>query len=103
MGRPALIVYDILDDRRRRAVRAVLSLSALRFQQSAWVLPAGLADLGGLWRAVRALAGDRDRVRLQVPCAACRRGLRVWPPGGLPLTVDYTTGVVAKERPLWGP
>ncbi|MCO1575120.1 CRISPR-associated endonuclease Cas2 [Crossiella sp. SN42] len=84
MRAPVVVVYDILDDRRRARVRAVLDPIAVRFQQSGWLLPAGTGEtVRSLTRRLTEVTAPADRVRLHAPCPGCVAAARWLPTGSV--------------------
>ena len=80
MSHPILVVYDVGDDDRRQALRAELSLSGQRVQQSTWLLAPGRSDNPARVVArTNPLLDPGDRLRALQPCASCVERLRWWP------------------------
>lgn len=76
---PVIVLYDVSDDERRDALRALFHLSGQRFQQSAWMLAPGETTPDRVVRGASTLLEPGDRLRAVRPCGACLARLCWWP------------------------
>ena len=82
MSRPQLVVYDVSDDRARRALaRRLERVGATPTEESSWVVPPGVPGRRGLLSLFARDLRSGDRLFVYEPCASCERRAR-WLPGG---------------------
>ncbi|MDG4765275.1 MULTISPECIES: CRISPR-associated endonuclease Cas2 [Micromonosporaceae] len=95
MNRPVLVVYDIVNDRRRAEVRARLGPIADRFQYSGWLVPPEVnLTAARVVADLAAVAGPADRIHGHAPCPDCARRAR-WLPARQPHRLTRQPGWTA--------
>lgn len=94
---PVIVLYDVSDDERRDALRALFRLSGRRVQQSAWMLAPGETTPERIVRGASTLLQPGDRLRAIRPCGPAWLGCIG---GRRPQTCSDGSALIRRRDPL---